>query len=146
MRIAIINGPNLNLLGKREPEIYGHRDFLDYLEELRKVKADVELSYFQSNVEGELINALQELSLKHDAIILNAAGYSHTSVALGDTVAAISVPVVEVHITNIHAREEFRIHSYTGAKAAGVISGFGLAGYKMAVEYLYSSIKPNQNH
>ena len=143
MRIAIINGPNLNLLGKREPEIYGQRDFLDYLEELRSTFPNVELSYYQSNVEGELINAMQELSLKNDAIVLNAAGYSHTSVALGDTVAAISTPVVEVHISNIHAREEFRLHSYTGAKAAGVISGFGLAGYRMALDYIISSNKSN---
>ncbi len=135
MRIAIINGPNLNLLGKREVDIYGHKEFLTYLTELHDQFPDIELSYYQSNVEGELINALHDMAEVNDGIILNGAGYSHTSVALGDAVAAVSVPVVEVHISNLYAREEFRQCSYSGRYAAGVITGFGINGYQMALEY-----------
>ena len=143
MRIAIINGPNLNLLGKREPLIYGYRSFLSYLDELHLQFPEVEISYFQSNVEGELVNALQEMGEKNDALILNAAGYTHTSVALGDTVASLEVPVVEVHISNIHARESFRLHSYTGAYADGIITGLGLDGYRLAIDHLLNKLKSN---
>src|SRR5687767_12140686 len=118
MKIAIINGPNLNLLGKREPEIYGNTSFEDYLDSLKKKYADIEISYFQSNVEVELINELQRLGFDHDGIILNPGCYTHTSVAIGDTVAAITTPVIEVHISNIHAREDFRKHSFVTDKAA----------------------------
>ena len=111
MRIGIINGPNLNLLGQREPEIYGHKKFEDYLAELKERNPEVNISYYQSNVEGELINYLQESARSNAGLILNAAGFSHTSIALADTVAAVHVPVVEVHISNIHAREAFRIHT-----------------------------------
>jgi 3-dehydroquinate dehydratase-2 len=143
MRIGIINGPNLNLLGQREPEIYGHKKFEDYLVELKERNPEVNISYYQSNVEGELINYLQESARSNAGLILNAAGFSHTSIALADTVAAVHVPVVEVHISNIHAREAFRIHTYTGAAAAGVITGFGLQGYQMAIDYLIRTINPS---
>lgn len=133
-KIAIVNGPNLNLLGTREPDIYGVQSFEDYYQELAAAFADIRFSYFQSNVEGELITKLQQLDGAVQGIVLNAAGYSHTSVALADAVGAIGTPVVEVHISNIHAREAYREHSLSGAKAAGVITGFGLAGYRLAVE------------
>lgn len=133
--IAIINGPNLNLLGKREPGIYGTQSFEDYLKELQGYFPEVRFSYFHSNVEGALIDKLQELDGAVVGIILNAGGYTHTSVAIADTVAAISTEVIEVHISNIHARESFRQYSLTGANAAGVITGFGLKGYTMAVGY-----------
>lgn len=136
MKIAIINGPNLNLLGKREPGIYGHTDFETFLVALRGRFPDIEFSYFQSNVEGELINELQRTGIGHDGIVLNPGGYTHTSVAIGDTIAAIKSPVVEVHISNVHAREDFRKISHVSAKAAGTISGLGLKGYALAVEYL----------
>jgi 3-dehydroquinate dehydratase II len=134
-RIVIINGPNLNLLGKREPEIYGQQDFESYLTVLMKVYDDVKVEYFQSNVEGELINKLHEVGFSYDAIIMNPGGYTHTSVALADAVAAITTPVIEVHISNLHAREAIRHTSLTGAHCAGVISGFGLRGYELALEY-----------
>ncbi len=134
MRIAIINGPNLNLLGTRQPEIYGSQTFEQYLEKLRSEYANIEVSYFQSNVEGELVNAIQKMGAENDGIILNAAAYTHTSVAIGDAVAAVSVPVIEVHISNVQARESFRHHSYIAKHAAGVISGFGLEGYRLALE------------
>ena len=136
MKIAIINGPNLNLLGKREPEVYGRQTFDSFFEDLLKNFPDVEFKYFQSNIEGELINEIQECGFSFDGIILNPAGYSHTSVAIGDTVAAVPAQVVEVHISNIFAREDFRKHSYVSAKCAGVISGLGLKGYELAVIYL----------
>lgn len=136
MRIGIINGPNLNLLGKREPNIYGNQDFLTYLTQLNELFSDVELSYFQSNEEGELINSLQEMAATNAGIVYNGAGFTHTSIALGDAVAGIAVPVVEVHISNIHAREQFRLHSYSAKYAAGVITGFGLDGYRMAIQAL----------
>jgi 3-dehydroquinate dehydratase II len=135
MKIAIINGPNLNLLGKREPGIYGNVSFGEYFDSLKKKYADIEISYFQSNVEGELINELQRVGFDHDGIILNPGGYTHTSVAIGDAVAAITTPVIEVHISNIHAREDFRKHSFVTDKAAGSIIGMGLEGYEMALEW-----------
>lgn len=133
-RIFILNGPNLNLLGEREPHLYGNRSFEDYLKELETLYPSVEFSYAQSNVEGELINHLHEARHRVDGIILNAGGYTHTSVALSDAVAAVSVPVIEVHLTNVHAREEFRQTSLTARNAVGVITGFGLDSYRLAVE------------
>ena len=141
MKIAIINGPNLNLLGTREPEVYGNKTFDTYLNSLINIFPDVQFNYLQSNIEGELINAIQEHGFTRDGIILNPAGYTHTSVAIGDAVAAIPAAVVEVHISNIFAREEFRKHSYVSAKCAGVISGLGLKGYELAVRYLIDSLK-----
>ena len=139
MKIAIINGPNLNLLGKREPEVYGTETFESYFEKLKTVYPPIEFEYFQSNVEGELINALQQYGFSVDGIILNPGGYTHTSVAIGDAVAAISTKVIEVHISNIFGREEFRKNSHISAKCVGVISGLGLKGYELAVEYLAES-------
>ncbi len=136
MTIQIINGPNLNLLGVREENIYGNRDFENYLEELKQHFAGVELHYFQSNVEGELINKLHEVGFRMNGIILNAGAYTHTSVALHDAIAAIQAPVVEVHISNIYAREEFRHKNLITSKCIGLISGFGLTGYEMAIQYL----------
>ena len=136
MKIAIINGPNLNLLGTREPEVYGNKTFDTYLNSLINIFPDVQFQYFQSNIEGELINAIQEYGFTTDGIILNPAAYTHTSVAIGDAVAAIPAAVVEVHISNIFAREEFRKYSHVSAKCAGVISGLGLKGYELAVIYL----------
>ncbi len=136
MKICIINGPNLNLLGKREPEIYGSMDFDEFITSLKEKYPRVELSYFQSNIEGELINGLQDAGFKGAGIILNPGGYTHTSVAIGDCIAAIPVPVIEVHISNIFAREEFRKHSFVSAKAKAVISGMGLFGYEAAINYL----------
>ncbi|WP_118974713.1 type II 3-dehydroquinate dehydratase [Taibaiella koreensis] len=135
MHLTIVNGPNLNLLGTREPEIYGSRSFASFLEELKGRFPMVSFDYFQSNSEGALIDKLQACSGHTEGIIFNGAGYTHSSIALADTLAAISVPVVEVHISNIHAREDFRQHSYTGAKARGVITGLGLEGYALAVQY-----------
>ncbi|MFM1915040.1 MAG: type 3-dehydroquinate dehydratase [Bacteroidota bacterium] len=135
MKILIVNGPNLNLLGSRETQIYGNVSFADFLTEL-KSKSSAEISYFQSNVEGELINVLQEA--KADGIILNAGGYTHTSVALRDCIAAISTPVVEVHISNITARESFRHESMLSPVCAGCIFGFGMKGYELALGYFES--------
>jgi 3-dehydroquinate dehydratase-2 len=134
MKIAIINGPNLNLLGKREPEKYGTRSFEDYLIILRSQYPDIHFDYFQSNVEGEIINEIQRTGFLFDGIILNAGGYTHTSVAIGDAIASVKSPVVEVHITNISAREDFRHVSLTGRNCTGTIAGFGLGSYKLAVE------------
>lgn len=134
--IIIVNGPNLNLLGKREPEIYGNRSFEDYLETLKKDIAEVQIDYYQSNVEGEIINKLHEVGFSYDGIILNAGGYSHTSVAIHDAIAAITTPVIEVHISNIYAREEYRRHSLLSDACKGVICGLGLDGYRFAVEAL----------
>ncbi len=136
MNIAIINGPNLNLLGKRETDIYGNESFDTYLLKLQQRFKEVSFSYFQSNIEGELINELQRVGYSYDGIVLNPGGYTHTSVAIGDAVAAISAKVIEVHISNIFGREDFRKLSYVSGKAAGVISGLGLKGYDLAVEYL----------
>ena len=133
MKIHIINGPNLNILGKREPEIYGNSTFKDYFSELQLEFKDIELSYFQSNIEGELISELQEADDNVDGIILNAAAYTHTSVAIGDAIKAIATPVVEVHISNTHAREDFRKTSYVSTNAFGIIIGFGLRSYELAI-------------
>ncbi|HEX3934538.1 MAG TPA: type II 3-dehydroquinate dehydratase [Puia sp.] len=135
MRIAIINGPNLNLLGTREPEVYGSVTFTQYFDELKELFPSVEFSYFQSNVEGELINELQRTGFSFDGIILNPGGYTHTSVAIGDAIAAIKTPVIEVHISNVSAREEFRRLSHVSARARGTIAGLGLRGYELAVRY-----------
>ena len=135
MKIAIINGPNLNLLGKREPEVYGTETFENYFEKLKNIFPSIEFDYFQSNVEGELVTALQNSGFTFDGIILNPGAYTHTSIAIGDAVAAINSKVLEVHISNIFAREEFRKHSYVSAKCVGVISGLGLKGYELAVNY-----------
>jgi 3-dehydroquinate dehydratase-2 len=138
MKIAIINGPNLNLLGKRETDIYGNMPFENFFEELKKKYPGHNISYFQSNVEGELINEIQRTGFDYDGIIFNPAGYTHTSVAIGDAIAAIKAPVVEVHISNVHAREDFRKLSHVSGKAAGSIFGLGLKGYELAMEYLMS--------
>lgn len=135
MRIAIINGPNLNLLGTREPEVYGSQTFEQYFGELQKKYPAIGFTYFQSNVEGELINELQRAGSAADGIILNPGGYTHTSVAIGDAIAAIKTPVIEVHISNIQAREDFRKLSHISAKAKGTIAGLGLKGYELAVGF-----------
>lgn len=136
MKIQIINGPNLNLLGKREPEVYGNESFEAFFKTLMQSFPQVELYYFQSNIEGEIINQLQDVGFSYDGIILNAGAYTHTSVAIHDAIGAITAPVVEVHISNIYAREEFRHHSLISGKCAGMISGFGLQGYVLALVYL----------
>lgn len=135
MNIHIINGPNLNLLGKREIDIYGNLSFENYLSVLKESFPNIKLTYFQSNVEGEIINEIQRIGFTVDGIIFNPAGYSHTSIAIGDAVAAITSPLIEVHISNIYSREEFRKHSYVSAKAVGVITGLGLNGYKLAIDW-----------
>lgn len=135
MKIVIINGPNLNLLGKREPEIYGSETFESFFRHLQTRYHAITFDYFQSNIEGELINHLQHVGFDADGIILNPGGYTHTSVAMGDCIAAISTPVIEVHISNVHAREDFRKLSYVSAKAKGTIAGLGLKGYELAVQY-----------
>ncbi len=139
MRIGIINGPNLNLLGNRENDIYGNQSFEEYFETLQKHFAKAELKYFQSNIEGEIIDAIHSRAEMCDAIVLNAAAYTHTSIAIGDAVKAISKPVIEVHISNIYAREGFRQKSFIAPNAAGIIIGCGLNGYKMAIDYLLSN-------
>lgn len=133
MKISIINGPNLNLLGKREPEVYGTQTFEEYLEILKSKFPNVELTYFQSNIEGELIGKIQELGFSYDGIILNAGAYTHTSIGIGDAVKAISTPVVEVHISNTFSRESFRHQSYISGNAKGVILGFGMKSYELAI-------------
>jgi len=138
MTISIINGPNLNLLGKREPGIYGSESFESFFATLKEKYPSVELNYFQSNVEGELINYLHETGFTADGIIINPGGYTHTSVALGDAIAGIKTPVVEVHISNTAAREEFRHISHVSAKCVGTIIGLGLKGYELALEYFLS--------
>ncbi|MFT7033617.1 MAG: 3-dehydroquinate dehydratase-2 [Cyclobacteriaceae bacterium] len=139
MKILILNGPNLNLLGKREPEIYGSNNFESYFEKLQKEFEGVELEYFQSNHEGDIVDKIQEVGFDYDGIALNAGAYTHTSVAIADAIKAISCPVIEVHISNIFTREEFRHHSYISAVSVGIISGFGLNGYKLAVSHLVES-------
>ena len=134
LKIAIINGPNLNLLGKREPEVYGNKDFDQYFGQLQFLFPDINLTYFQSNVEGELINELQRVGFDVDGIILNAAAYTHTSVGIGDAIKAISTPVIEVHISNTFAREDFRHTSFVTPNAKGLILGFGLDVYRLAIE------------
>lgn len=132
----IINGPNLNLVGVREPEIYGNLTMDQYIEQLRRFYADVEIGYYQSNVEGELINKIQEVGFTYDGIVINAGGYSHTSVAIHDAIKSVSAPAVEVHISNIFRREEYRHHSLLSSVCSGMICGLGLEGYKYAIEFL----------
>ncbi len=136
MHILILNGPNLNLIGRREPSIYGNRSFEDYLKELRRHCPDNTIGYFQSNVEGELINSLHEADGHYDGVVLNAGGYTHTSVAIGDAIGAIQTPVIEVHISRVSSREPFRQLSHISANCAGSISGFGLDSYRLAIEAL----------
>jgi 3-dehydroquinate dehydratase-2 len=133
MKICIINGPNLNLLGKREPEVYGNQTFEDYFSILKDKYPEIEISYFQSNIEGELIDKIQELGFSYDGIILNAGAYTHTSIAIGDAIKAITTPVIEVHISNTYSRESFRHQSYISGNAKGVILGFGLQSYELAL-------------
>ena len=140
MKIAIINGPNLNLLGKREPEVYGSQSFEDYLSGLQHNFPHVELHYFQSNVEGELINEIQRVGFSFDGIILNPGGYTHTSVAIGDAIASIKTKVIEVHISNVHAREDFRKLSHVSGKSVGSIIGLGLKGYELAVKWFVDTV------
>lgn len=135
MKIAIINGPNLNLIGKREPEIYGSDSFEDFLNVLTGQYPSVEISYFQSNIEGELIDEIQRIGFDFDGIIINPGGYTHTSVALGDAIAAVKTKVIEVHISNIFGREDFRKLSHVSGKSIGVISGLGLKGYELALKW-----------
>jgi len=134
MKIAILNGPNLNLLGKREPEIYGSQTFEDYFEILKNKFPQLELTYYQSNIEGELIGKIQELGFDYDAIILNAGAYTHTSIGIGDAIKAVTTPVIEVHISNTYGRESFRHQSYISGNAKGVILGFGLKSYDLAIQ------------
>lgn len=141
MKIQIINGPNLNLLGLREPDIYGSSSFADYFEKLKDSYPDAELHFFQSNVEGEIINKIHETGFDYDGIILNAGGYTHTSVAIRDAIKSVKTPVIEVHISNVHAREEFRHQSMISAVCAGVIAGFGLNSYNLGIEAVYMKNK-----
>ena len=141
MKIQIINGPNINLLGKREPSVYGSRSFDDYLKELVERYPQVEFSYYQSNVEGEMINKMHEVGFDCDGIVLNAGAYTHNSIALQDAIRAITSPVIEVHISNVHQREEFRHKSMISCACVGVICGFGLDSYRLAVEALLESVK-----
>ncbi len=136
MKVIIINGPNLNLLGTREKSIYGNMSFEEYFEKLKERFGDIDLEYYQSNVEGELINKLHEVGFSYDGIVFNGGGYTHTSVAISDAIAAIKTPVAEVHISNIHAREEFRHLSLITKECAGMITGFGMKGYDMALYFL----------
>ena len=138
MQIIIINGPNLNLLGTREPDTYGDTSFQIYFEQLKTVFPTLEIHYYQSNIEGEIINKLHEVGFTYDGIVLNAGGYTHTSVAISDAIAAIEVPVVEVHISNVHARENYRHHSLLAKNCKGVVTGFGLKSYEMAIDSFLS--------
>ncbi len=135
MKIQIINGPNLNLLGKREPEVYGSLSFEDYFETLKTTFPELELHYYQSNVEGEIINKIHEVGFSYDAILLNAGGYTHTSVAISDAIAGVTTPTLEVHISNIYKREEFRHKSIISKSCVGMISGLGLKGYELGIRY-----------
>lgn len=135
-RILIINGPNLNLLGKREPGIYGNSSFEEYLEILKSKFSDLKIEYFQSNIEGEIINKIHSAINEFDGIVINPGGYSHTSVAIADAIAAVNIPTVEVHISNVHAREDFRKQLITATKCKGIISGLGLDGYEFAIDFL----------
>ena len=134
MKIIVINGPNLNLLGKREPEVYGSKTFSDYFDELKEKYNAIDLEYYQSNIEGELIDKIQEIGFSYDGIILNAAAYTHTSIGIGDAVKAISSPVIEVHISNTFSRETFRHQSFISPNAKGIIIGFGLKSYELALQ------------
>ena len=140
MKIIIINGPNLNLLGKREPEVYGNETFESYFEKLQVQFPNLILEYFQSNIEGELISKIQEVGFDYDGIILNAGAYTHTSIAIRDAISAITTPVIEVHISNVHAREPFRHHSTITPVSKGVIIGLGLMGYSLAIDYFVDSL------
>ncbi|MDG1276576.1 MAG: type II 3-dehydroquinate dehydratase [Algoriphagus sp.] len=135
MKIQIINGPNLNLLGKREPEVYGSTSFEDYLEDLKSQFPEHDIHYYQSNVEGELINKIHEVGFSYDAILLNAGGFTHTSVAISDAIAGVTTPTLEVHISNIYKREEFRHKSIISKSCVGMISGLGLKGYALGIQY-----------
>ncbi|MBN3520650.1 type II 3-dehydroquinate dehydratase [Algoriphagus lutimaris] len=135
MKILIINGPNLNLLGKREPEVYGSTSFEEYFETLKAMFPEIQLEYYQSNVEGELINKIHEVGFSYDAILLNAGGYTHTSVAISDAIAGVTTPTLEVHISNIYKREEFRHKSIISKSCIGMISGLGLKGYELGIRY-----------
>ncbi|CAM3508075.1 type II 3-dehydroquinate dehydratase [Sphingobacterium prati] len=135
-KILVLNGPNLNLLGIREKSIYGNQDFLSYFEELKKRFSTVQLEYFQSNSEGILIDKIHEVGFEYDGIVMNAGAYTHTSIAIGDAIAAIQTPVIEVHISNVHQREEFRHHSFLAKNCRGVICGFGLDSYRLGIEAL----------
>lgn len=141
MQIAIINGPNLNLLGTREPDVYGAQTFEQYYKELQNLFPSITFSYYQSNVEGELINELHRVGFTCKGIIINPGGYTHTSVAIGDAIAAIKAPVIETHISNVHAREDFRKISHVSAKCKGTISGLGLSGYALAVKWFIDNLK-----
>lgn len=143
MKITIINGPNLNLLGKREPEIYGSRSFEDYFETLVQKYPDLELTYYQSNVEGELVNKLHEVGFGHDAILINAGAYTHTSVAISDAIAGINTPVLEIHISNIYKRETFRHKSIISKECVGMIAGLGFKGYELGLNYFIDNQKEN---
>lgn len=132
-KVIIINGPNLNLLGKREPTLYGNQDFITFFENLKASNPNIELTYFQSNIEGEIINKIQEVGFTYDGIILNAGAYTHTSIAIADAIRAITTPVIEVHISNVFARESYRHHSYLSEVCKGCIIGFGLQSYELAV-------------
>lgn len=134
MKILVLNGPNLNLLGKREPEIYGNQSFQDYFNELKLNFNKVDLEYYQSNIEGELINKIHEVGFSYDAIVFNAGAYTHTSVALGDAIKGIETPVIEVHISNVHSREDFRHTSFIAPYCKGTIAGFGLKSYDLAIQ------------
>lgn len=141
MKLIIINGPNLNLLGKREPDIYGNNSFDDYFKKLTTKFPTIQLSYFQSNHEGALIDKIQEIGFDYDGIIINGAGFTHTSVALRDALAGVKSPALEVHISNIHAREPFRQHSYLTPVCVGIITGLGLAGYDLAIQYFMETFR-----
>lgn len=140
MKVVIINGPNLNLLGKREPEIYGSQSFEDYFQDLKNKYPQLALDYYQSNVEGELVNKLHEVGFSHDGILLNAGAYTHTSVALSDAIAGIQTPVIEVHISNIYKREEFRHKSIISKECIGMIAGLGLSGYELGLLYFLNHL------
>jgi 3-dehydroquinate dehydratase II len=143
MKIQIINGPNLNLLGKRETSIYGNQSFEDFFKSLKERYADLELHYYQSNVEGEIVNKLHEVGFSFDGIVLNAGAYTHTSVAIHDAIAGIKTPVIEVHISNVYGREEFRHKSLITSKCIGLLTGFGMEGYALALEY-FRNTKSNR--
>ncbi|MCH7402833.1 type II 3-dehydroquinate dehydratase [Belliella kenyensis] len=139
MKIIVINGPNLNLLGKREPEIYGNQSFEEYFETLKAKYPSIELFYFQSNIEGEIIDKIHEVGFSYDAILLNAGGYTHTSVAISDAIAGVTTPTLEVHISNIYKREEFRHKSIISKSCIGMISGLGLKGYELGIQYFITT-------
>lgn len=141
MKIQIINGPNLNLLGRREPEVYGSQSSDAYLKVLKETYPSITLDYFQSNIEGEIIDMIQKVGFEYDGIILNAGAYTHTSIAIGDAIKAITSPVIEVHISNVYAREEFRKHSYISSSCRGIISGFGMHSYNLAISALQEIAK-----